>query len=521
MTLYTLYHLIRADFFERTRRFSFLVMLGLVVYLGFLVNDGSIGVTLGKYRGEYNGAWVGAMMAIVATFFLSWFGFFLVKNSIQRDQATGVGQIIATTPLGKFSYVAGKTLSNFAVLSIMVVILVLAALLLLLFKGIQSDFNLWQFVSPFLLLTLPALAVVAALAVFFESIPLLQGSIGNVVFFFGWMFVMIAGVEYKSELFDVGALLIVSESMKATAHAAFADYRDGFVLGNSGQPISGTFHWSGISWTGHLLLLRLMWVGIALSVVGFAALVFHRFDTSSEKFALRKNRLRTPKRDEEPTVSATPAVAAPHVQLTTLPLHFGFRKMVLAELRLMLKGMPWWWYAVALILLIVCFTVPLGEARQFALPIAWIWPLLLWSSMGTRENQFRTHELVRSASRSLQRQLPSLWLAGILVAMLTGSGVFVRLIVDGDLAGMAMWVVGAAFIPSLALAAGVWSGSGRLFEVLYMALWYVGPMSKTSELDFIGAAGIHAIPTLPLVYAGMTIALCIAAYVGRRRILER
>lgn len=521
MTLHILYHLIRADFFERTRRFSFLVMLGLVVYLGFLVNDGSIGVTLGKYRGEYNSAWVGAMMSIVATFFLSWFGFFLVKNSIQRDQATGVGQIIATTPLGKLSYIAGKTLSNFVVLSIMVVILVLAALPLLLFKGIQSDFNLWQFVSPFLLLTLPALAVVAALAVFFESIPFLQGSIGNVVFFFGWMFVMIAGMEYKSELFDVGAMLIISESMKATAHAAFADYGGGFVLGNPGQPISGTFQWNGISWTSHLLLLRLMWVGIALVVVGLAALVFHRFDTSSEKFTLSKNRTREPKRDEEATVSATPVTATPHFQLTTLPLQFGFGKMVLAELRLMLKGMPWWWYTVAFILMIVCFTVPLGEARQFALPVAWIWPLLLWSSMGTRENQFRTHELVRSASRSLRRQLPSLWLAGVFIAMLTGSGVFVRLFFEGDTTGAAMWVVSVTFIPSLALAAGVWSGSSRLFEVLYMALWYVGPMSKTPELDFIGAAGVRAIPILPLICAGITIALCIAAYVGRRRVLER
>jgi len=33
-TLRVIYHLARADFYERSRRYSFLVVLGLVIFLG-------------------------------------------------------------------------------------------------------------------------------------------------------------------------------------------------------------------------------------------------------------------------------------------------------------------------------------------------------------------------------------------------------------------------------------------------------------------------------------------------------
>jgi hypothetical protein len=65
-----IYHLARADFLERVRRYSFLVMLGLVVFLGYQTAVGNLALELGQYRGEYNSAWVGAMMSLIATFFL-------------------------------------------------------------------------------------------------------------------------------------------------------------------------------------------------------------------------------------------------------------------------------------------------------------------------------------------------------------------------------------------------------------------------------------------------------------------
>jgi ABC-type multidrug transport system ATPase subunit len=76
-----------------------------------------------------------------------------------------------------------------------------------------------------------------------------------------------------------------------------------------------------------------------------------------------------------------------------------------------------------------------------------------------------------------------------LLAALAGLGAGVRALLAGDVAHLFAWAAGAMFIPALALALalGVWSGTSKLFEGLYTALWYAGPAQPTPGLDFIGA----------------------------------
>ena len=97
-----LYQLALADFRERVRRFSFVMMVALAVLLGYQVIDGLFILRLGSYRGEYNAAWIGTLMAITLAFFLSLLGFYLVRGSVQLDRQTGVGQILAATPLRRW-----------------------------------------------------------------------------------------------------------------------------------------------------------------------------------------------------------------------------------------------------------------------------------------------------------------------------------------------------------------------------------------------------------------------------------
>jgi ABC-type transport system involved in multi-copper enzyme maturation permease subunit len=130
-----IYHLARADFFERVRRYSFLIILGAVVFLGYQAAIGNIYIQVGKYRGEFNSAWVGSMMSAIASAFLGWFGFYLVKGSVARDRDTGVGQIMATTPLTRPLYALGKRFSNFAVLVSMIVILAIAGVIIQFLTG--------------------------------------------------------------------------------------------------------------------------------------------------------------------------------------------------------------------------------------------------------------------------------------------------------------------------------------------------------------------------------------------------
>src|SRR5512141_1551651 len=168
-----IYHLARADFLERVRRYSFLVMLGLAALLGYQTAVGNVRLQLGDYRGEFNSAWVGGMMSIIATFFIGWFGFYLVKGSVARDRETGVGQIMATTPMSRPAYMLGKWISNFAVLMAMVLILMIIGLIIQLISGESSQLDLGVYLAPFLYIVMPLMALVASVAVLFEVIPFL------------------------------------------------------------------------------------------------------------------------------------------------------------------------------------------------------------------------------------------------------------------------------------------------------------------------------------------------------------
>jgi len=53
------------------------------------------------------------------------------------------------------------------------------------------------------------------------------------------------------------------------------------------------------------------------------------------------------------------------------------------------------------------------------------------------------------------------------VALVAGAGVAVNLVLAGDSLHLLAWGTGAAFIPTLALVLGVWSGSNKLFFLLF------------------------------------------------------
>ena len=81
-------------------------------------------------------------------------------------------------------------------------------------------------------------------------------------------------------------------------------------------------------------------------------------------------------------------------------------------------------------------------------------------------------------------------------------------------------LLGELFTPTFAFALGVWSGTGKPFEILYIVLWYVGPMHAIAELDFMGSAPGTTATHFPSVYLALTAVLAVAAVAGRKRQLH-
>ncbi len=510
-----IYHLARADFLERVRRYSFLVMLGLVVFLGYQTAIGNLALELGLYRGEFNSAWVGAMMSLIATFFIGWFGFYLVKGSVARDRETGVGQIMATTPLTRPLYLIGKSLSNFAVLMSMVTVLALGAIAIQFLQGENTQINLFAFLSPFIFIVIPLMMLVAVSAVLFESVPFLQGGFGNIVYFFAFILFLPLFMENSTlkqyPAFEPTGLGILAREMGKAVTAIYPEYNGDFSLGGGFVTATKVFIWNGVQWTREIIVARLSLVGLSILLIFFAALFFDRFDPSRSKPKRMKNNA-SPSALE--IVSTFQAVSTPHLTpLNKAANRFSFFNVLMAEIKLLLKGQRWWWYIVMAGIIIACLVSPSAAVREFALPIAWVWPILIWSAIGNREIHNNVQQMTFSSASPLLRQLPAQWLAGFIVTLLVSIGAIIRLIVDGDTAGLLALLSGAFFIPSLALASGVWSGTSKLFEILYMLIWYLGPLNKLMALDYIGSHGNGR----PEFFIPFSIVLILLAFTGRAR----
>ncbi|HEX5133023.1 MAG TPA: hypothetical protein VFX92_11130 [Candidatus Krumholzibacteria bacterium] len=538
-TLRRLVYLARADFLERVRRYAFLVTMVVCVCLAyaFVPPNPSKYVTLkfGEYRGIYNSAWIGTSLALLCGTFLSVIGFYLVKNTIDTDRRTRVGQVLAATSMSKVQYTIGKTLSNFAVLAAMTLMVAVAAIGMQLLRAEDRSIDLVQLFLPFALLTLPTLMVTAALAVFFETIPGLRGGIGNVVFFFGWIGLLSAGFSAGDRLLAHNDLLgagIAWPSMAETCARFFPAFDAAHPSTSMGINVRGeglwtleTFPWNGIHWTPAMLGWRALWLlgGLALGAV--ASLPFDRFDSAR---AINPGR-RTGRRfgGKQPRVSDAGAVvaatAAPAREVHLTPLAKDEHRaragaMIVAEWKLITRGLRWW-YAGPLAVLVVSLFLPVQHLRHPVLVLAFLWPVLLWSRLGTRERRHNTEGIFYSAPRPLSRQLPATWLAGIGVSLLMCAPIAVRLVIAGEGGALLALFVGAAFVPALAIALGVWTGSGKFFEAFYMFMWYAA-LQRVPSLDYMGSTAVGVAGGGAAGFAVATLLLLAFAAVGRHRRLQ-
>jgi hypothetical protein len=639
-TLHVLFHLTRADFLERIRRSSFLITLATAVFAGYLfvppVGAGYRVLQVGAQRGIYNSPWVGLMFGLIAAMHLPFVGFYLVKNAVERDRQTGVGQIIATTPIRNLIYVAGKWLSNLTVLVTILSVMTVMAAVMQLVRGEDTTVRLWALAGPIWLMGLPVLALAAAMAVLFECVRFLRGGLGNAVYFFVWLgaiaVVLSGAVDEVTDRFhptnDPFGFTRSMSDIQGQVLAVDPDADVGSGLIHAGSDIERTFVWAGFRWTGQPVLERLIWVGIAVAIALVAAVPFDRFDpthrlgripvragllvlaflcavplfvrgvplqerlvwvgvgvvlalvavflfnrlVSARRHARVSDPPRLPhapagsgKRGRGPVAHSAPArqderaehhsadiadtgarpspwldtgvvlqgepqqrklTATGDLQRTTAadltpvaaaPLRGQFVRVLAAELKLMLKGRSWLWYAGALGLNLACLLNPSDAVQRYLLLAVWVWPVLVWSQMGVRERRFNTEQIVFSVPRPALRQLPALWLAGVVVAVAAGSGAWLYLALMDEITSLLAWFVGALFVPALALALGVWVGHSRAFEAVYLLLWYVGPVEGVTALDYTGATGAGLARGIPLVYLGISIGLVMLAVLGRWR----
>ncbi|ELY96931.1 hypothetical protein C482_14824 [Natrialba chahannaoensis JCM 10990] len=561
-----LYAVARADFLQRIRSRRFVAVLAVIAYIGYVVNTGQIefayqvedGDTFVNYYGEPTANVIGIKAGLTGSVVLLFGGFFLLKNTLGRDRLHDIDRLLASTPISDRTYLFGKWLSNVAVVSVILATLGFVAIAYHLLNGVGTTDPI-ALLFPLFLLALPVGAFVGSVALVFETVDRLDGTLGNICYFFLAVMVLAgilpAGESLPEDIprwitaLDLIGLLAVYEVTATAAVNEIPGYSGGVpALGTFGG--DEAFAMSIESWPLWVYLQRLGLFAALIGLVLAAAIPFDRIGSSEGTSSTVQTGLtatlssanavmsrgRESKTNGGTDVTVREAVTDPDsgtasdadiASLTSVETRdsSSFGRLVTAELRLALRGQRWWWYAGALGFVVApLFTlatssasdVPVDTLRNVVLPLAYVWPIFVWSAMGVRPSRHRMTALVWSSRRPVG-QLFSEWIAGVLVGVGIGSGLFVTFFAAGETALALGFVSATLFAPSLAIAAGIWSRTSRVFELTYLLLWYLGPLNGGVLIDFIGVTTGSLEQGVPIAFIGASVVLLGAAIVRRKR----
>jgi hypothetical protein len=528
-----------ADFRERRRRPAYLVVLLGTLALGLLaapLGDADFQIfQMGDYRGLYTSGYVGVVTALGGAVWLALAGFSITRGSVPKDERTGVGQILAATPLSRLSYLLGKFLSNLLVLGSMLLALALTAVGTQLLKGESYRVDVVRLLIPFVLITLPLLALVAACAVLLDTVPGLRGGTGALVWFAVWLGgIMMAQSAGGYDLLSMGR---VSDSMRtaivesgASEKAAEA-VRFGVGLTASDKELV-VFDWAGLGpgdLGDGLLANTVLLLAGAVLLAAVAALWFRRFDPAAPSggaaaLLAGAGSAGTGTAGTKDAADTAPGPDGPEDRLAgrgasfdldparMTPVRHGgsFALAAAGELRVLLQGIrPWWWAGMAAIA-VVSVLVDRENVVVPMLALAMLWPVLIWSRMGNHADAGNVDDLLAACPGAKRRLFAGL-LAGVVLALVAAAVPLLRLALAGDTGAVAAGLGGVLLVPSLALLCGVASLGPRLFQALYPLLWYA-MFNGIPELDFLGSNPSEG-PS-PLLVMAVALALALLGIAG-------
>jgi hypothetical protein len=484
----TIFYFVKYNLIKQVRSYQFLLIIAIGVFLGFLCVPAKTAgyelIYLGGVRGMYNSAWLGAMGALLPAILFWLPGFYLLRSQISEDKRLKMGNIIASTPISKFSYIMGKALANFMILTTLVLIFLIALIGMQLVRHENMHISLLQFIQPFLLQTVPYLIVLAALTILFDILPGIKRAFGNIVIFGIWIVLLSTSVLAQDSKFDLLGIGTTLVKMVQDAQAYFPEIHSnaGSVGFNTTNGISPTFAWAGMTWNTEFLISRFTWIGIACLIIILSSLLFNRFaetDNLPQKGNAKNDKQRLSLTGIEIQVILSPVIKE----------RLSLLRMAKSELKIMLSSCSIWWGLATLACVALSLFVPLGHAYNY-ISLIMLLPIAIWSQMGCRENYYFTTELVTS-SCPLKYKRGAEWLAGFGVAVLVSSGILVRFAILAEWQHVEAWLIGILFIPTLALLLGCLGGNRKLFEAVYIAWLYFGPINGVPFLDFLGISHIN------------------------------
>jgi hypothetical protein len=417
-------------------------------------------------RGRYSSAWIGMVAALMYSSLLSLAGFYLVRGTVTRDLDTRAWQLLVATTMSRASYLVAKWLSHLAVFAVVMAAGLATGLVAQWLRAEDTAIDLLELAKPVLLLTMPSLALTAALAVWFDLVPWLRRSAGNVLFFVLWLALLGVGVSQAEQApgaplpwpGDPHGLLVAEYDL---SHGwPTVDRAEELGLSVGTQALEGQapvlLEWNRWEVAPATLRARGSWLALAIGVLLLAAPLLDRFAAHAGTRKAGNNggaRLRW-----------LEAALAP---LQRTP----FGNLLAAEWRLVLRPRrAWWWLAMPVLFAVQLFAP--HKAMAIAILGGWLLSLDVFARLVLRERDTRTAALVFTAAGMRGRLLAARVLVAVGLAWAVVLPALLRLAFSHPQAALATLLAGAS-IALWGLASGALLRNARLFELVLLGACYV------------------------------------------------
>ncbi len=511
--------IVRADFWIRFRRVSTVIVFLLLSAFAYVwvpaPSSGRALVQISGHRALNTSGAIGLGTASVGMIFIGLFGYYVISNTIRRDLTTRCGLVAASTPMRSWEYLVGKFCGNLAFLVTFLGGFMLSSMAMLVVRG-EGPFQPLVFIEQYLLLTPAAIVFVSAVAVLFESIPLLAGKFGDVVYFFFWMAVFGLVVAKETthgslnwmRCFDFTGFGFMIEQMQQTLHT------DSVAIGAAPfDPTKTPIDFTGLTLTRAWILPRTISLLAPLLLLPLAGLFFHRFDPA-----------RTGKASEK-----TSRNWIGKLQSLFKPIS---RRVVAAASRCgragSLGGAIWMdafltftLFPLALVALVGSTIATLMAPLEMALPAVFATLAIVIADVATRDERAGTTASLRAIPRLRENYV--WWKMGsiLLLSLLFCAAALVRTLARGPFDVVAL-VGGMIFVAAAATALGIVSSNPKTFIVGFLSFWYVVVNDHGAHplWDFAGFYQHATIGTVA-IYACLSVLALVLALVSYRARLTR
>jgi hypothetical protein len=488
----------------------FLVLCAAAFLLMPEAGSGGVMFLIGQQRVLLNSAATALTSALMGGLVFSLMGFYLISNSVTRDLRSGVGRLVASTPLSSGRYLAGKLAGNIVYLVAVAIVFMIACMGMHLLRG-EMPLEPLVFMRTFGIMFLPLIPPIAALALMFECVSFLSGRGGDVIYFFWWTLTLglpVALVSASNQHAWIlaadftGMGFFVKEIIQVTgAH----NFTIGYV------PFNGTLSpafFPGLAWVPELVVPRLGSVLLTIPFFLVAWAGFRRFDPARRGAAATKARSGRIARLRERLTFVWLRLVVPRGGWLAGPPS-AVRATAL-DVRLTMAISPLFIVTAAASFLFSLFA-PAAVVRSTVLPLMFLVLVPAIASIATRDRVGNTVAFLFSAPGVREHFAFVKFFSTLLATVAVGLIPLARVGLDDPFSAVAL-LVGMLFIAAAATFLGLLTGTPKTFGSLFLLFLYVALSSKTvPALDFAGWRRL-ATPSVVAAYAAGSVLMLAAAW---------